>query len=147
MLRFVIESSWPSSGEPPTSPAIFWLDKNRAHDAQLIGKVNRYLADHDTRGLDIQILSPVEATRFTCQRARNGQDTISVTGNPEDVWSCREALEKEATYEPIPFETVPELDRQKVCHEQIARMWGLVDRNGDGLAHLVGQELEHSGLC
>ena len=63
------------------TPAIFWLDPNRAHDAQLIGKVKQYLADHDTSGLDIQILSPVEATTLTCQRARQGQDTISVTGN------------------------------------------------------------------
>ena len=63
------------------SPAIFWLDPHRAHDANLIEKVKRYLPDHDTTGLDIQIMSPVEATRFTCQRAREGKDTISVTGN------------------------------------------------------------------
>jgi isocitrate dehydrogenase len=62
-------------------PAIFWLNKDRAHDASLIEKVNHYLPDHDTSGLDIQIMAPVEATRLTCQRAKDGQDTISVTGN------------------------------------------------------------------
>ena len=62
-------------------PAIFWLNKERAHDANLIEKVNRYLPEHDTQGLDIQIMSPVEATRLTCERAKDGQDTISVTGN------------------------------------------------------------------
>jgi len=63
------------------SPAVFWLDSNRAHDAQLISKVNTYLADHDTHGLDIQILSPVEAMQFSLDRIRRGGDTISVTGN------------------------------------------------------------------
>ncbi len=63
------------------SPAIFWLDKNRAHDAQLITKVEKHLKDHDTSGLDIQIMSPVEATRFSVERMKKGQDTISVTGN------------------------------------------------------------------
>ncbi|MDF7824651.1 NADP-dependent isocitrate dehydrogenase [Pontiellaceae bacterium B12227] len=63
------------------TPAIFWLDKNRAHDAQLIEKVNVYLKDHDTKGLDIQILAPEAATRLTLERAKAGQDTISVTGN------------------------------------------------------------------
>ena len=63
------------------SPAIFWLNKDRAHDANLIDKVNTYLKDHDTAGLDIQILSPVDATRLSLERARAGQDTISVTGN------------------------------------------------------------------
>jgi len=63
------------------SPAVFWLDKNRAHDAQLIEKVNRYLPDHDTEGLDIRILSPEEATRFSLERIREGKDAISVTGN------------------------------------------------------------------
>ena len=62
-------------------PAIFWLDSARAHDAQLIKKVNLYLKDHDCSGLDIQILSPVEATRYTLQRVNAGQNTISVTGN------------------------------------------------------------------
>lgn len=62
-------------------PAIFWLDSQRAHDAELIKKVNTYLKDHDTSGLDIKILSPVEATRLTLQRMKAGQDTISVTGN------------------------------------------------------------------
>ena len=61
--------------------AIFWLDAQRAHDAALIAKVNEYLPQHDTSGLDIQILSPFEATRVSCQRARDGKDTISVTGN------------------------------------------------------------------
>ncbi len=63
------------------SPAIFWLDKNRAHDAQMIKKVNTYLKDHDTTGLDIQIMSPVEAMRYTLPRAKAGLDTISVSGN------------------------------------------------------------------
>ncbi len=63
------------------NPAVFWLDSNRAHDAELIGKVNQYLPEHDTAGLDIRIMSPVDATRFSLERARAGQDTISVTGN------------------------------------------------------------------
>lgn len=63
------------------SAAIFWLDRNRAHDANLIGLVNRYLEDHDTDDLDIRILAPVEAMRATLQRVRSGEDTISVTGN------------------------------------------------------------------
>jgi len=63
------------------SPAIFWLDKNRAHDANLIEKVNTYLKDHDTDGLDIQILAPVDAMRLSLARAKDGKDTISVTGN------------------------------------------------------------------
>lgn len=63
------------------TPAVFWLDKNRAHDAQLIAKVERYLKDHDTSGLDIQIMSPEEATRHTLKRIKEGLDTISVTGN------------------------------------------------------------------
>jgi len=63
------------------TPAIFWLDENRAHDAQMIKKVNTYLADHDTTGLDIKILSPIEATKETLTRVKAGQDTISVTGN------------------------------------------------------------------
>ena len=62
-------------------PAIFWLNKGRAHDAQLIKKVNAYLPNHDTTGLDIQILSPIEATKVSIQRMKDGQDTISVTGN------------------------------------------------------------------
>jgi len=62
-------------------PAVFWLDKNRAHDAQLIQKVETYLKDHDTSGLEIHIMSPVEATKFTLQRMKDGKDTISVTGN------------------------------------------------------------------
>jgi isocitrate dehydrogenase len=63
------------------APAVFWLDKNRAHDAQLIEKVTRYLRDHDTSGLDIRIMSVGEAARFSLERMRAGQDTISVTGN------------------------------------------------------------------
>lgn len=63
------------------APAIFWLDKERAHDAQLIEKVEGYLKDHDLSGLDIQILSPVDATRLSLQRMKEGKDTISVTGN------------------------------------------------------------------
>ncbi|APY09828.1 isocitrate dehydrogenase (NADP(+)) [Seonamhaeicola sp. S2-3] len=62
-------------------PTIFWLDENRAHDRELIKKVNTYLKDHDTEGLDIRILSPIEATRLTCERLKDGLDTISVTGN------------------------------------------------------------------
>ncbi|MEC8333092.1 MAG: NADP-dependent isocitrate dehydrogenase [Verrucomicrobiota bacterium] len=61
--------------------AIFWLDKNRAHDAQLINKVEKYLEDHDTKGLDIRILAPIDATKLTLERAKAGEDTISVTGN------------------------------------------------------------------
>ncbi|MFC4656642.1 MULTISPECIES: NADP-dependent isocitrate dehydrogenase [Rheinheimera] len=63
------------------TPAVFWLDKNRAHDAQLIAKVEQYLQQHDTAGLDIQILSPEEATRHSLVRMKAGLDTISVTGN------------------------------------------------------------------
>ncbi|RAI38344.1 NADP-dependent isocitrate dehydrogenase, partial [Rhodoplanes roseus] len=63
------------------TPAVFWLDKNRAHDAQVIKKVEKYLKDHDTSGLDIRILAPVEAMKFSLERIRKGQDTISVTGN------------------------------------------------------------------
>jgi len=63
------------------TPAVFWLDKNRAHDAELIKKVNIYLANFDTSDLDIRILSPIEATKFTLERVRNGKDTISVSGN------------------------------------------------------------------
>lgn len=63
------------------NPAIFWLDSARAHDAQLISKVEKYLAQHDTEGLDIRIMAPDEATRFSLERTRAGQDTISVTGN------------------------------------------------------------------
>lgn len=62
-------------------PAVFWLDKNRAHDAELIKKVNEYLKEHDTIGLEIHILSPVDATNFTLERVKAGKDTISVTGN------------------------------------------------------------------
>jgi len=63
------------------APAIFWLDKNRAHDAQMILKVEKYLKDHDTTGLDIRIMAPVDAMQFTCERAKAGLDTITVTGN------------------------------------------------------------------
>ncbi|RIA10043.1 isocitrate dehydrogenase [Flavobacteriaceae bacterium MAR_2010_72] len=63
------------------TPTIFWLDKNRAHDAELIKKVNTYLPNHDTSGLDIRILSPIDATHFTLERIKEGKDTISVTGN------------------------------------------------------------------
>ncbi|WP_421446547.1 NADP-dependent isocitrate dehydrogenase, partial [Agrobacterium tumefaciens] len=63
------------------TPAVFWLDSGRAHDAQIIAKVNQYLKDHDTNGLDLRILSPVEATKFSLARIRKGEDTISVTGN------------------------------------------------------------------
>jgi len=63
------------------APAIFWLDKTRAHDAQLIAKVERYLKDHDTKGLDIRIMTPADATRLSLERIKEGKDTISVTGN------------------------------------------------------------------
>jgi isocitrate dehydrogenase len=63
------------------SPAIFWLDKKRAHDAELIKKINRYLPNHDTKGLDIRIMSPAEAVRLSLERIKEGKDTISVTGN------------------------------------------------------------------
>ena len=63
------------------TPAVFWLDKNRAHDAQVIRKVELYLKDHDTAGLDIRIMEPVDAMKFSLERIRKGQDTISVTGN------------------------------------------------------------------
>jgi isocitrate dehydrogenase len=62
-------------------PAVFWLGEDRAHDAQLIEKVNAYLAEHDTDGLDIRIMSVADATRFTLERMKNGESTISVTGN------------------------------------------------------------------
>ena len=63
------------------APAVFWLNADRAHDAQLHQKVNTYLADHNTDGLDLHIKSPVDATRFSLERMKEGQDTISVTGN------------------------------------------------------------------
>ncbi|TXZ76969.1 NADP-dependent isocitrate dehydrogenase [Vibrio mimicus] len=63
------------------TPAVFWLDPERAHDAELIKKVNQYLPNHDTSGLEIKILSPVEATQYSLVRMKAGQDTISVTGN------------------------------------------------------------------
>ncbi len=63
------------------TPAVFWLDAKRAHDAEIIAKVEKYLKDHDTAGLDIRILSPVEAIKFSLERIRKGLDTISVTGN------------------------------------------------------------------
>jgi isocitrate dehydrogenase len=64
-----------------STPAVFWLDKNRAHDAELIKKVEAYLKDQDTKGLEIKILAPVDAVNFSLERIRKGQDTISVTGN------------------------------------------------------------------
>ncbi|TVZ55214.1 isocitrate dehydrogenase [Lutibacter sp. Hel_I_33_5] len=63
------------------TPAVFWLDENRAHDAEIIKKVNAYLPNHDTSGLDIRILSPIKATEFTLERIIKGEDTISVSGN------------------------------------------------------------------
>jgi len=63
------------------APAVFWLDKNRAHDSQLILKVQKYLKDHDTTGLELPIMAPPEAMLFTCKRAKAGLDTITVTGN------------------------------------------------------------------
>ena len=63
------------------TPAVFWLDENRAHDREIIKKVNAYLPQHDTAGLDIRILAPIQATEFSIERIRRGEDTISVTGN------------------------------------------------------------------
>ena len=63
------------------TPAIFWLDENRAHDREIIAKVKKYLLEHDTKGLEIKILKPVDAMKFTLERTRKGLDTISVTGN------------------------------------------------------------------
>ena len=63
------------------TPAVFWLNEERAHDAELIKKVNKYLPNHNTEGLDIRILAPIEATNFTLERIKDGKDTISVTGN------------------------------------------------------------------
>ncbi len=64
-----------------STPAIFWLDENRAHDREIIAKVNKYLPEHDTNGLEIKILKPVEAMKYTLERTRKGLNTISVTGN------------------------------------------------------------------
>ncbi|PKF63311.1 NADP-dependent isocitrate dehydrogenase [Psychromonas sp. psych-6C06] len=70
-----------SRAQATGQPAVFWLDENRAHDANLIKKVNTYLQDHDTTGLEIKILSPVEACKYSLQRVKEGKNTISVTGN------------------------------------------------------------------
>ncbi|MEO9511372.1 MAG: NADP-dependent isocitrate dehydrogenase [Flavobacteriaceae bacterium] len=70
-----------SRARASNTPAVFWLNPDRAHDAELIVKVNEYLKDHNTEGLNIQILSPIEATKFTLQRIKDGKDTISVSGN------------------------------------------------------------------
>ena len=63
------------------SPAVFWLDENRAHDSKVIAKVNEYLKDHDTSGLVIEVMAPAAATKYSLERLRRGEDTISVTGN------------------------------------------------------------------
>lgn len=63
------------------APAVFWLNEERAHDAQLIAKVEKYLGDHDTEGLEIKVMDPVAATKYSVERIRRGEDTISVTGN------------------------------------------------------------------
>lgn len=70
-----------SRARATNTPAVFWLDENRAHDAEIIKKVNTYLPYHDTSGLDIKILSPLKATEFTLERIKDGKDTISVSGN------------------------------------------------------------------
>ena len=70
-----------SRARATSTPAVFWLDENRAHDAQLIQKVGQYLGDHDTEGLELHIMPPIEATEFTLTRIKKGEDTISVTGN------------------------------------------------------------------
>ncbi len=80
--RSATGSSSPSPGPaPPASPAVFWLDEARAHDANLIAKVNEYLPEHDTDGLTIEIMAPADATAYSLERIRKGEDTISVTGN------------------------------------------------------------------
>src|SRR5690606_38872479 len=63
------------------TPAVFWLDDKRAHDREIIAKVNLYLKEHDTTGLDLRIMDPISATKFSLERIRRGEDTISVTGN------------------------------------------------------------------
>jgi isocitrate dehydrogenase len=68
-------------GRASSTPVVFWLNKDRAHDAQIIEKVNLYLKDHDTNGLDIQIMPPVDAMKLSLQRAKDGKNTISATGN------------------------------------------------------------------
>ena len=70
-----------SRAKATNTPAVFWLNENRAHDAEIIKKVNKYLPNHNTEGLEIHILSPVEATLFTLKRIKEGKDTISVSGN------------------------------------------------------------------
>ena len=70
-----------SRARATNTPAVFWLNEARGHDAELITKVKHYLKDHDTNGLEIHILSPIEATKFTLQRVKDGKDTISVSGN------------------------------------------------------------------
>jgi len=70
-----------SRAQATKMPAVFWLDENRAHDAELIKKVNKYLPNHDTEGLEIKIMAPTEATKYTLERVKDGKDTISVTGN------------------------------------------------------------------
>ncbi len=70
-----------SRAKATNTPAVFWLDEKRAHDAELIKKVNKYLPNHDTDGLEFHILSPFDATIFTCKRLKAGEDTISVSGN------------------------------------------------------------------
>jgi len=70
-----------SRAQATKMPAVFWLDENRAHDAELIKKVNKYLPNHDTDGLEIKIMAPTEATKYTLERVKDGKDTISVTGN------------------------------------------------------------------
>src|SRR6185437_13378721 len=62
-------------------PAVFWLDESRPHDANLIAKIRQYLPEHDTNGLQIEIMAPAQATAFSVERIRRGQNTISVTGN------------------------------------------------------------------
>jgi len=70
-----------SRARATNTPTVFWLDKNRAHDSEIIKKVNTYLPNHDTTGLDIRILSPAKATQYTLERIKDGKDTISVSGN------------------------------------------------------------------
>ena len=68
-------------GRATGSPVVFWLDENRGHDAQIIAKVNKYLSEHDTKGLDIRIMKPADAMKFSLERIRRGEDAIAATGN------------------------------------------------------------------
>ncbi len=109
------------------APAIFWLNKTGAHDAQLIAKVDRYLKDHDTPGLDIGIMTPADATRLSLERIKEGKDTISVTGNVlrdylTDLFPILEIGTSAKMLSIVPllnggglFELVPGVQRPSMC--------------------------------